>query len=72
MLKNAMSLLWSVSSAGIKWILTLCGTPYKYTLYIFHFISFRFFPFIIMELAWQQMNANEQNDFRIVSVNLNY
>lgn len=47
------------------------NTIQVYTIYIsFHFVSV--FPFIIMELAWQQMNANEQNDFRIVSVNLNY
>lgn len=48
--------------------------------HILYFIPFRFVFFFIlsfflffhyyMELAWQQMNANEQNDFRIVSVNL--
>lgn len=75
MLKNEMALLWSISSAGISWRLTLCEK--SHTFYIsFRFVSFffilSFFLFFhyYMELAWQQMNANEQNDFRIVSVNL--
>lgn len=78
MLKNAVALLWSISSAGIKWSLTLCVRKAIHSINSFHYTSFRFVSVFSLplafrycvKLAWQQMTANEQNDFRIVNVNL--